>query len=86
MNETGSNNHVVETQLCRDLGLVSALSIGVGTMISASNASILAGPRVTLAMSQLGQVPRGCVPSSNHSDEILEQGRPISFDQVDQSG
>ncbi len=35
MNENGSNNHVVETQLSRDLGLVSALAIGVGTMIAA---------------------------------------------------
>ncbi len=35
MNETGSNNHVVEAELSRDLGLVSALAIGVGTMIAA---------------------------------------------------
>ena len=32
---TPENNHVIETQLSRDLGLVSALAIGVGTMVAA---------------------------------------------------
>ena len=32
---TPANNHVIETELSRDLGLVSALAIGVGTMVAA---------------------------------------------------
>ena len=32
---TPENNHVIETQLSRDLGLVSALAIGIGTMVAA---------------------------------------------------
>ncbi|MDH3201084.1 MAG: amino acid permease [Myxococcales bacterium] len=33
--DVGTNDHVIETELTRDLGLVSVLAIGIGTMIAA---------------------------------------------------